>query len=114
MAFLVHSDMFPKPSGVISISPLLDVTGSFLPPADPDPGLDWLTNHRTNPFSNTAKPSPLWPPSKPRWGFYSDTPLHPLVLTLPMIDLMVGFSGVGCGGVRPHGMSAAIYGYWRR
>jgi hypothetical protein len=81
MTFLANSDLLPKPAGVVSISPLLDVTGSFLPTADKDPGLDWLTNHRTNPFSRTAKPSPLWPPLEPRWGFYSDIPLHPLVST---------------------------------
>jgi hypothetical protein len=113
MTFLVNSDMFPKPAGVISISPLLDVTGSFLPSSDKDPGLDWLTNYRTNPFSNTAKPSPLWPPSKPRWGFYSDTPLHPLV-HFSMTELMVDFSGVGRSRVRPRGMSADFHGYRRR
>jgi hypothetical protein len=78
MTFLANSDnLLPKPAGVIALSPLLDVTGSFLPTGK-DSGLDWLASHRTRRF--IPKPSGLWPPSTPRWGFYTDIPLHPLVI----------------------------------
>lgn len=77
MTFLVHSKSLPIPAGVLAVSPLLDVTGSF-PSPRVDTGLDWLPCLWKTPF--VPKPSQIWPPSKPRFDFYTDIPLHPLVL----------------------------------
>jgi len=76
MTFLAHSETLPLPAGLLAISPLLDLTGSF-PSTNIDSGLDWLPCLRKTPF--IPKPSEIWPPSKPRFDFYTDLPLNPLV-----------------------------------
>src|SRR5579859_7910520 len=94
MTFLSKSNTLPLPAGVLAICPLLDITGSF-PSAQVDTGLDWLPCQHLTPF--TPKPSEVWPPAKPRFGFYTDCPLHPLVcLSLPC-KLIAGFTGPGSG-----------------
>jgi hypothetical protein len=77
MTFLATSKAYPMPAGVLAISPLLDITGSF-PSASVDKGLDWLPCSQTTP--TIPEPSAVWPPAKPRFGFYTDIPLHPLVV----------------------------------
>lgn len=69
----------PLPAGVLTLSPLLDITGSF-PSTRVDTGLDWLPCLYKHPY--IPKPSPAWPPAKPRFDFYTDIPLHPLVRRL--------------------------------
>src|SRR5271170_4892263 len=77
MLFLLYSDSnLPLPAGVVTLSPLLDDTGSF-PSTRVDTGLDWLPCLHKHPY--IPKPSPAWPPAKPRFDFYTDIPLHPLV-----------------------------------
>jgi len=77
MIFLIYSNSnLPLPAGVLTLSPLFDVTGSF-PSTRVDTGLDWLPCLYKHPY--IPKPSPAWPPAKPRFDFYTDIPLHPLV-----------------------------------
>lgn len=78
MMFLMYSKCYPLPAGVIALSPLLDATGSF-PSARVGTGLDWLPCLWETPYNPV--PSKAWPPAKPRFDFYSDIPLHPLVLS---------------------------------
>lgn len=80
LIFLMYSNLsLPLPAGVLTLSPLLDVTGSF-PSTRVDTGLDWLPCLYKHPY--IPKPSPAWPPAKPRFDFYTDIPLHPLVRRL--------------------------------
>jgi acetyl esterase/lipase len=77
MMFLAHSaPAYPLPAGVIGLSPWLDLTHSF-PSARVDKGLDYLPNPWETP--SNPKPSKAWPPTVPRYHFYSDIPLHPFV-----------------------------------
>jgi hypothetical protein len=79
MSFLAHSDKYALPGGVVGVSSLLDETGSF-PSAHIYTGLDWLPCLWKTPFN--TKHSELWPPAVPRYDFYSDSPLHPLVFII--------------------------------
>ena len=90
LAFAKHA--LPLPAGVLALSPLLDVTGSF-PSTRIDKGLDWLLCAWEKPI--TPKPSKAWPIPHPRFSFYTDLPLHPLVLPYET-RLIQGISSIAC------------------
>ena len=92
MMVLVHSfPAFPLPAAVIGLSPWLDITHSF-PSTRIDRGLDYLPN----PWAGLIEPKPsmAWPPSKPRYHFYTDIPLHPLVSPVVMAGELPEFPPV--------------------
>jgi len=84
MVFLAHAaPAFPLPAGVIGTSPWLDLTHSF-PSARNEKGHDYLPNPWEGPVS--PLPSAAWPPPEPRYHFYTNLPLHPLVSPVLAVD----------------------------
>ena len=92
MIFLIHATTFPLPAGLIGTSPWLDLTHSFLS-ARNNPGYDYLPN----PWEGiiNPKPSAVWPSAEPRYHFYTNLPLHPLVLFPICKSDGIGFSSFG-------------------
>src|SRR5579859_7260302 len=94
MVFLASAaPLFPLPAGIIGTSPWLDLTHSF-PSARVDIGQDYLPHPWEGLLEPT--PSPAWPPPEPRYHFYTDLPLHPLVCSRPPA-LIADISGYSRG-----------------
>ena len=64
------------PAGVLLLWPLLELTASFAS-TKVDRGTEWVPCIWEKPWA--PKPSQAWPTAKPLFGFYTHTPLHPLV-----------------------------------
>jgi acetyl esterase/lipase len=93
VTMLMKLKTLPLPAGVIGASPWVDFTCSF-PSAKLDRQLDWPPCTWGPPHN--PKPSPLWPPAKPRFSIYTDLPMHPFVLPTspPQLRLMIGFASI--------------------
>jgi len=95
MVFLAYAaPAFPLPAGVIGASPWLDLTHCF-PSARINRGLDYLPNPWEGPAATI--PSPAWPLPEPRYHYYSDDPLHPLVYPSKFYHLILGLACGRCG-----------------
>ena len=76
--YLINLDgKYPLPAGVIGLSPVVDMTGSF-ESTHVYRGLDWIPCLYEKPYM--PKPSEAWNYTEaPRFDCYTDIPRHPLV-----------------------------------